>query len=105
MTGNWTRLTHAPVAAIRASGDRTQALRGVRVPTLVIHGEDDPLVTIDGGKATAAAIPGARFLALAGMGHDLPRRLWPTIVQAISELTNQADGEPRAARTAPSTPW
>ncbi|WP_161952607.1 alpha/beta fold hydrolase [Actinoplanes sp. TFC3] len=59
-------------AAILASPDRTTELGGITVPALVIHGEDDPLIGVDGGRATAAAIPGAKLLTIAGMGHDLP---------------------------------
>jgi pimeloyl-ACP methyl ester carboxylesterase len=70
--------------AVSASGDRTEALRGVRVPTLVIHGDSDPLVRPSGGKATAKAIPGARLKLIEGMGHDLPRDLWPTFVEEIA---------------------
>ena len=55
----------------------------MRVPSTVIHGDADPLVDVSGGKATAAAIPGARLLVLAGMGHDMPRELWPQIIDAI----------------------
>ena len=69
--------------AIRASGDRTAALGGVAVPTLVIHGDIDPLVTVSGGEATAKAIPGADLLIIEGMGHDNPSQLWPRIVDAI----------------------
>jgi pimeloyl-ACP methyl ester carboxylesterase len=72
--------------AILASGDRTPALGSVRVPTLVVHGDADPLVTPSGGRATAAAVPGARLLMIPGMGHDLPREAWETIVDAIVEL-------------------
>ena len=72
--------------AIMASGDRTPALRALRVPTLVVHGEGDPLITPSGGLATAAAVPGARLLMIPGMGHDLPREAWDTIVDAIVEL-------------------
>jgi pimeloyl-ACP methyl ester carboxylesterase len=72
--------------AILASGDRTPALRSLRVPTLVVHGDGDPLVTPSGGRATAAAVPGARLLMIPGMGHDLPREAWETIVDAIAEL-------------------
>jgi pimeloyl-ACP methyl ester carboxylesterase len=78
------------LAAIVVSSDRTDALRGLRVPTLVIHGEADPLVQLEGGKATAAAIPGARLLTFPGMGHDLPRALWPPIVAAIADLARDA---------------
>ncbi|MBA3655344.1 MAG: alpha/beta hydrolase, partial [Actinobacteria bacterium] len=60
------------MAAIMADGDRTQALAGVRCPTLVIHGRVDPLVRLSGGEATAAAVPGAELLVLDDMGHDLP---------------------------------
>ncbi|MDN5857172.1 MAG: alpha/beta fold hydrolase [Pseudonocardia sp.] len=78
--------------AVMASGDRTPALRTLAVPTLVVHGEDDPLVGLDGGKATAAAIPGAELLTFPGMGHDLPRQLWRPIVDAITRLTRAASG-------------
>jgi pimeloyl-ACP methyl ester carboxylesterase len=72
--------------AIMASGDRTSALRSLRLPTLVIHGDADPLVTPSGGQATAAAVPGARLLMIAGMGHDLPREAWETVTDAIVAL-------------------
>jgi len=72
-------------AAIIASGDRTEALRSVTTPTLVIHGEADPLVNISGGKATAAAIPDSRLLTIPGMGHDLPIPAWPQIADAIAD--------------------
>jgi pimeloyl-ACP methyl ester carboxylesterase len=71
------------LAAIYASGDRTEALHGVTVPSLVIHGRDDTLITPSGGTLTAEAIPGAHLLLLADMGHDLPEQLWPLIVPAI----------------------
>lgn len=71
-------------AAVLASPDRTPALRNVGVPTLVVHGEADPLIGVDGGRATAAAVPGAELLLIPGMGHDLPRALWPRIVEAIA---------------------
>ena len=74
------------LAAIWVSGDRTPALASVEVPTLVIHGEQDPLVNISGGRATVAAIGGAELVAIDGMGHDLPRELWAQIVDAISGL-------------------
>jgi pimeloyl-ACP methyl ester carboxylesterase len=76
--------------AVHASGDRTPALRGVRVPTLVVHGEADPLVPTAGGRATAEAIPDAELLVLPGMGHDLPRELLPTIIDAIVRTCDRA---------------
>lgn len=78
------------LAAIYASGDRTEALHGVEVPTLVIHGRDDTLIQPDGGVQTAAAIPSANLLLLAHMGHDLPRPLWPVIVDAVISHTEHA---------------
>ena len=79
-------------AAIAAAGNRRAALAKLRVPTLVIHGEDHPLIRIDGGRATAAAIPGALLLTFPGMRHDLPREPWPTIIDAIRDLSDQAAG-------------
>ena len=76
--------------AITASGDRTQALHGVRVPTTVIHGNRDPLVRPAGGRATARAIPGARLKIVDGMGHDLPRQLWPVFAAEIAETAGRA---------------
>lgn len=73
------------MAAIVTAGDRTESLRGLRIPTTVIHGDADPLVNQSGGRATAAAIPDARLVIMPGMGHDLPRQLWPEIVDAIAE--------------------
>jgi pimeloyl-ACP methyl ester carboxylesterase len=82
------------MAAIVTARDRTAQLRHVRVPTTVIHGDQDPLVSVSGGRATAAAVPGAELLILPEMGHDLPRELWPQIIDAIVRTTA------RAARTA-----
>jgi pimeloyl-ACP methyl ester carboxylesterase len=73
------------LAAILASGDRTAALASVRVPTLVIHGDADPLVRHQGGVATAKAIPGARLVTIKGMGHALPISMWPQLIDAIAE--------------------
>lgn len=61
-------------AAILASPDRTPELGAIDVPTVVIHGAEDGLITLSGGEATAAAIPGAELVVIDGMGHDLP--LW-----------------------------
>jgi pimeloyl-ACP methyl ester carboxylesterase len=82
--------TGRQLAAILSSGDRTAALRSVRVPTTVIHGRDDPLVPFRGGRATAEAIPGARLIAIPGMGHDLPRDVWPQVVDAVVDTAARA---------------
>ncbi|GAA1296065.1 alpha/beta hydrolase [Planotetraspora silvatica] len=78
------------LTAILASPDRAEGLRGLTIPALVIHGEDDPLVTPSGGAATADAIPGAKLLTFPGMGHDMPRELWPVFVEAVTELTGRS---------------
>jgi pimeloyl-ACP methyl ester carboxylesterase len=82
--------TGRQLAAIMASGDRTERLRGLQVPTLVFHGRDDPLVPFRGGRATAEAIPGARLIGIPGMGHDLPRQVWPQLVDAVAETAARA---------------
>ncbi len=84
------------LGAVAFAPDRTEALRGVRAPTTVIHGDADPLVDVSGGRATAEAIPGARLVILPGMGHDLPRALWPEIIDAIVQNT-QSGSVPSAA--------
>ncbi|HEY6524730.1 MAG TPA: alpha/beta hydrolase [Solirubrobacteraceae bacterium] len=76
------------LGAVASAPDRTEALAAVRAPTTVIHGDADPLVDVSGGRATAEAIPGARLVILPGMGHDLPRALWPQIIDAIVETTS-----------------
>ncbi len=76
--------------AITASGDRTQALHDVRVPATVIHGTRDPLVRPAGGRATARAIPNARLKLVDGMGHDLPRQLWPVFAEEIAATAARA---------------
>ncbi|MFC7648792.1 alpha/beta fold hydrolase [Streptosporangium lutulentum] len=80
------------LAAIMASADRAPMLKELTVPALVLHGEDDQLVPLSGGIATAEAIPGAKLITFPGMGHDLPRPLWPEFVGAIGELTAAAEG-------------
>jgi len=84
--------TGRQLGAVLKSGDRTKALRTVNAPTLVIHGTKDPLVRPSGGKATANAIPGAELMLIEGMGHDLPRAVWPRIVAAIAERAHRHDG-------------
>jgi pimeloyl-ACP methyl ester carboxylesterase len=65
--------------AITSSGDRSRKLRGVRAPTVVIHGTEDPLVRPGAGKSVAEAIPDARLVMVPGMGHDLPPEVWPVV--------------------------
>ena len=76
--------------AIVAAPSRKDALRSVKVPTLVIHGDADPLVPIAGGFDTAEAVPGARMLVIEGMGHELPEGAWPRVTDAIAELAQLA---------------
>jgi pimeloyl-ACP methyl ester carboxylesterase len=82
--------TGRQLAAIMASGDRTERLRQLHVPTTVFHGRSDPLVPFRGGRATAEAIPDARLIAIPGMGHDLPREIWPQLVDAVAETAARA---------------
>jgi pimeloyl-ACP methyl ester carboxylesterase len=83
--------------AISASGDRSEALRRLDVPTTVIHGANDLLIRPSGGRATARAIPGARLKLIDGMGHDLPRQLWPTFAEEISANARAGRAQPVAA--------
>jgi pimeloyl-ACP methyl ester carboxylesterase len=71
------------LVGIRASGDRTARLRELEVPTVVIHGTDDTLITPTGGEATAKAVTGADLVMIEGMGHDLPPAAWEQVVGAI----------------------
>jgi pimeloyl-ACP methyl ester carboxylesterase len=82
--------TARQLGAILGSPDRTEGLRGVHMPFLVIHGESDPLVTLSGGQATAAAVPDATLLTIPGMGHDLPRQVWGQLTDAIVANTELA---------------
>jgi pimeloyl-ACP methyl ester carboxylesterase len=91
------RGTGRQLAAILASGDRTRTLRTISAPTLVIHGDSDPLITASGGVATARAIPGARLTIVPGMGHGLPERLWPQLVDGIAGHVEAAEAEAGAA--------
>ncbi|MFG2044503.1 alpha/beta fold hydrolase [Dactylosporangium sp. NPDC048998] len=97
-TGAWDRggglARHAGVArqigAIQASGDRTAALRRITAPTLVVHGDVDRMVHPSGGRATAAAIPGARHVEIAGMSHHLAPGVIDQLVNLIAESSNMA---------------
>jgi pimeloyl-ACP methyl ester carboxylesterase len=82
--------TARQLAAILASPSRTDALRELDVPAVVIHGEKDSLVPFRAGQATARAIPGAELVRIPDMGHDLPSELWPTFVDAIARNADRA---------------
>lgn len=79
------------LAAIMASGNRVDALKSIRQPTLVIHGKEDPLIPVEGGIHTAKLVPYSRLELIDGMGHDLPRALIPRIGNLILEHTNLVD--------------
>lgn len=78
-------------SAVLHSGDRRPHLPTVRVPTLVIHGSRDPMFPLRAGRRLAELIPGATWLPIRGMGHDLPEPLWPTFVNAIARHAERAD--------------
>ena len=78
------------IMAIFASGNRKPLLASVKCPTLVLHGKEDVLVRFEGGVDTANSIAGAKLVALEGMGHDMPRGVWPTIVAEICEVAARA---------------
>jgi pimeloyl-ACP methyl ester carboxylesterase len=82
--------TARQMLAIRATGDRTEKLRKLDVPTLVIHGTNDPLVQPSGGEATAEAVPGAELLLIEGMGHGVAKLAYETIIDAIDRLAARA---------------
>ena len=93
---SWDR-GHDPLGLARhavaslASGDRTERLRTLAVPALVIHGTADVMCDISGGRATAAAIPASELVVIDGMGHGLPRQLWPELAERIAVLVRRAD--------------
>jgi len=78
------------LVAILASGSRKKALGGVTVPTLVIHGKLDPLVPLAAGVQTAECIPGSEFMVLENMGHTMPMRLWPQMIEGIAAVASRA---------------
>jgi pimeloyl-ACP methyl ester carboxylesterase len=77
--------------------DRTEELRKLRVPALVMHGMDDPLIPPRAGRATAKAIKGSKLVEFPGMGHDLPPALWPQLVEEIAD--HAALSAPRTSAT------
>ena len=80
------------LSAIVADGDRRPMLRDIAVPTLVLHGEDDPLVPCEGGRDTAACIPGSKLKTIRGWGHDLPLELVDEVADAIAGHAKSATG-------------
>ena len=76
--------------AVLTQPNRATGLHAVMVPTLVIHGMKDRMVHVSGGRATSAAVPGSELLLVEGMGHDLPRDLWPTFADVIASTANRA---------------
>jgi len=82
--------TTRQLAAIVAAGDRTQQLAALALPTLVLHGDEDELVNVAGGVATAGAIAGAKLIRYPGMGHDLPEQLSKELTQQIAEHAMKA---------------
>jgi pimeloyl-ACP methyl ester carboxylesterase len=82
-------------AAILTQPDRTKALRDLRMPTLVVHGMNDKMVHVSGGRATSHAVAGSELLLVPGMGHDIPRDLYQTFVDAIRRNADRAVRTPR----------
>jgi len=80
--------------AVLKSGDRTEKLRSLQVPTLIIHGESDKMVDVSGGRATAAAIPNAELATFEGMGHGLPKQLWTEFANRIADLIHRVESSP-----------
>jgi pimeloyl-ACP methyl ester carboxylesterase len=79
------------LVALLTAEDRTARLNSIETPTIVIHGSDDPLVNPSGGRATAAAIRDAELFVIPGMGHDLPRALWPALAVRVATLTARVE--------------
>jgi pimeloyl-ACP methyl ester carboxylesterase len=78
------------LVAILSAGSRLERLKHVRVPTLIVHGTDDILVPIENGRLVAGAVPGARFIEIQGMGHDIPERVWSELADGIEELARKS---------------
>jgi len=84
--------TARQMAAVIAAPPRNEILKNVKAPTLVIHGADDPLVPVDGGKDTAASVPGAALIINPGMGHDLTEALAPIYLKQIGDFVAKVEG-------------
>jgi pimeloyl-ACP methyl ester carboxylesterase len=85
-------------AAIMANGSRVDMLKKLSVPTLVLHGADDPLVPVDAGRHTAAQIPGSTLSVVPGMGHDIAKGLIPILVEAIANHCGAADRQSKLTK-------
>jgi len=91
-TATWERGTYPPgtarqLTAVIVSGSRQEALKSLTLPTLVIHGKEDPIIRVEGGIATAESIPNAKLMLIDGLGHAMPPETWPDIVDAIVALS------------------
>jgi pimeloyl-ACP methyl ester carboxylesterase len=86
------------IVAIMASGSRVDVLKKLSVPTLVLHGADDPLVPVEAGRHTAAQIPGSTLTVIPGMGHDIATGLIPILVEAIANHCGAADRQSELTR-------
>jgi len=83
------------LAAVAAARDRTQALGGLAVPVVVIHGAADPLIDVSGGRATALAVPGSRLVVIPEMAHDLPPGACGAIAGAVIDNARRTSSDPR----------
>ena len=81
------------LVAIIAHGDRRPGLARLTLPSLIIHGQDDPLIRVQAGLETASTIPGAELLLLPGVGHTLPREIWPQVIEKLCALTKRGDDQ------------
>lgn len=80
-------------AAVLKSGNRTEKLRSLQMPALIIHGESDKMINFSGGRATAEAIMNAELAIFEGMGHGLPKQLWTEFADRIANLIHQAEAK------------
>jgi pimeloyl-ACP methyl ester carboxylesterase len=93
---SWDR-DHDPLGMLRQSvavlksGDRTDKLKKINVPALVIHGSNDKMCDVSGGRATSEAIPNAELIIYDGMGHGFPQQLWADIADQINRLVHKTD--------------
>jgi pimeloyl-ACP methyl ester carboxylesterase len=81
--------TARQLIAVLDAQSRVGRLGSIRVPVLVVHGVEDILIPVENGRIVAAGVPGARLIEIEGMGHDLPERVWPQVVDAITDLAGQ----------------